>query len=200
LVLNPVIARDTARTVGLFVGRPVERIDADGRAFRTALPRAPAAGPVLATALGLVGDAVANTRVHGGPERALCVYPARHYAAWRAEGGERFSTAPAFGENLCVDGLDEDSVCVDDIYAVGGARVQVAAPRAPCTKVARFHAWPGLYARMRDEARCGFYLRVLTPGWLAVGDTWTLEARTRPEETIRRAHEVAFASELNKRV
>jgi MOSC domain-containing protein YiiM len=46
---------------------------------------------------------------------------------------------------------------------------------------------------MRDEARCGFYLRVLTPGWLAVGDAWTLESRTRPTETVRRAHEAAFA-------
>ena len=184
---------EAPRTVGVFVGRPVECVDVEGRRFRSALPRRPASGPVLATERGFVGDAVANTRVHGGPERALCVYPARHYAAWRLEGGERFAEAPAFGENLCVDGLDEDTVCVDDIFAVGGARVQVAAARAPCSKVARFHGWPGLFERMRDESRCGFYLRVLTPGWLAVGDAWTLESRTRPTETVRRAHEAAFA-------
>ena len=128
------------RTVGVFVGRPVACVDAAGVTFRSALPRQSVAGPALATALGFVGDAVANTRVHGGPERALCVYPARHYAAWRVEGGPRFAEMPAFGENLCVDGLDEDTVCVDDIYDVGGARVQVAAPRAPCAKVARFLA------------------------------------------------------------
>jgi len=51
----------------------------------SAFVKEPVMTPVEVTALGLVGDAQADLRVHGGPEKAVYGYPTALYAAWRAE-------------------------------------------------------------------------------------------------------------------
>ena len=38
------------------------------------------------TLAGITGNAVAHTRVHGGPDRALCLYPEEHILALQNEG------------------------------------------------------------------------------------------------------------------
>lgn len=39
-------------------------------------------GPLPLGQLGLEGDEQAEKRFHGGPDRALCHYPAEHYQFW----------------------------------------------------------------------------------------------------------------------
>jgi MOSC domain-containing protein YiiM len=175
-------------TRGVFVGAPRTLVDAEGQEFRSAIARAPAAGPVLATRLGLVGDAVANTRVHGGPDMALCVYPASHYDRWRSESSFRFQGAPAFGENLLLEGATEAELCIGDVFEVGAAQLEITKPREPCSKLARFNHWPELPELVRREGRCGFYVRVRVEGWLSAGQPWRRMARPHPEWSVRRAH------------
>jgi MOSC domain-containing protein YiiM len=62
------------------------------------------------------------TRVHhGGPERALLMYSA-DLTTPPLEGrmGAQGRGAGAFGENLTVSGLNEDTACIGDIFRVGG--------------------------------------------------------------------------------
>ncbi|HNM79027.1 MAG TPA: MOSC domain-containing protein [Tepidiformaceae bacterium] len=63
--------------------------------------------PVLEAAvgeLGLAGDAVANPDIHGGPERAVCLYSLELIEALAAEG---HPIAPGTaGENVTIRGLD----------------------------------------------------------------------------------------------
>ena len=40
-------------------------------------------GELMLTELGLAGDEQAETKIHGGPDRALCHYPREHYLHWR---------------------------------------------------------------------------------------------------------------------
>ena len=40
-------------------------------------------GELMLTELGLTGDEQAETKSHGGPDRALCHYPREHYQHWR---------------------------------------------------------------------------------------------------------------------
>ncbi|MFN2109684.1 MAG: MOSC domain-containing protein, partial [Anaerolineae bacterium] len=56
------------------------------------------------TELGLVGDTHNNTKVHGGPTRALCLYSLERILALQAEGHPIF--AGSTGENLTLAGLD----------------------------------------------------------------------------------------------
>jgi MOSC domain-containing protein YiiM len=54
----------------------------------------------------LVGDVQRHTKVHGGPERALCLYSLEKILALQQEGHPIFPGA--IGENLTLTGLDWD--------------------------------------------------------------------------------------------
>ena len=94
----------------------------------SAIDKQSVSGPVAVGAESLAGDEQGDRRVHGGPDKAVHVYPWAHYAIWRSELGDRpLLAAPgAFGENLSVDGLDEQSVCL----ATNGRSAAHASPSA----------------------------------------------------------------------
>lgn len=94
--------------------------------YRTAYAKQSRTGPVAVHPLGLEGDEVANTRVHGGPEKAIYAYSAENYALWAADHprhAERLVPG-GFGENLLIAGLDESSVCIGDRWRVGSALLE----------------------------------------------------------------------------
>ncbi|HEX8904255.1 MAG TPA: MOSC domain-containing protein, partial [Longimicrobiaceae bacterium] len=95
-------------------------------------------------------------------------------------------------ENFTVEGLDEATVCIGDVYAVGEARVQVSQPRIPCWKIARRWGIRDLSARVQRTRRTGWYLRVLDEGEVAPGDAITLLERPHPEWTIARANAAIY--------
>ena len=156
------------------------------RPFRSAIWKVPAEGPVHAGAEGLVGDAVANRKYHGGPDQALLAYSADHYSRWREEWGAPLAFG-AFGENLTVEGIDEETVCIGDVWATGGATLQVTAMREPCQTLARRHGRRGLEKMVWETGRSGWYLRVVEEGAVEAGLPITLLERPHPEWTVRRA-------------
>jgi MOSC domain-containing protein YiiM len=166
--------------------------DAMERAFTSAIWKEPVAGPIWAGVLGLGGDSVANTKVHGGPEQAILMYADSHYGSWRAEWGRPVG-AGAFGENLTVAGLDEDTVCIGDVLEIGEARLQVSQPRQPCATLARRHQVRDMIAQVHRNGRSGWYLRVLQEGYLAAGQPIVLAERAHPEWTVRRAAQVGLS-------
>jgi MOSC domain-containing protein YiiM len=181
------IQTGTPRTVGTpHAEDPLER------AFTSAIWKSPVTGPVFAGVLGLVGDAVANTNVHGGVDQALLMYPASHYRLWEAELGRPMSPG-AFGENLAVRGLDEDSACIGDVLAIGTVRLQVSQPRQPCATLARRHQVRDMIAIVRRNGRSGWYLRVLTEGTLEAGQSIEVADRPNPAWPVRRAASVMHA-------
>ena len=75
---------------------------------------------------GLNGDGQADARVHGGVDRAVCVYSGEHYSPWRETLQLPQLPFGAFGENFTTTGLLESEVCIGDIYSIGDALVQVS--------------------------------------------------------------------------
>lgn len=136
-------------------------------------------GPLAIGPLGLEGDAQADRRVHGGPEKAVHLYPSDHYGKLAAAFPEAASTLVpgSLGENLAVAGTDEAQVCVGDIYVFGSARLQVSQPRSPCWKIDSRHGADGIAAHIAEHGLTGWYFRVLTPGSARVGDALQPEAR-----------------------
>ena len=120
------------------------------REFTSAIWKSCVAGPIHAGTLGLVGDAVFDTRHHGGPDQAVLMYSAAHYRLWEQELGRTVQPGD-FGENLTVEGLDEDTVCIGDVYQVGPVRLEVSHPRQPCSTLARRHQLPDLIAIVRAD-------------------------------------------------
>ncbi len=141
------------------------------------------AGPVIAGALGLAGDEQADLSVHGGPEKAVYAYAAAHYAGWAAafpDLAPRFA-AGCMGENLTVEGMAEDDLCVGDIHAIGGALLQVCQPRQPCFKLALALGEPRLAKHMVRTGHAGWYYRVVQEGAIAPGDAVTRAERPNPD-------------------
>lgn len=115
------------------------------------------------------GDGQGDRENHGGPDKAVCVYPLDHYAHW-----EEALSCPlppgAFGENLTVLGAVETAVRVGDVFRVGGAVVQVSQPRVPCWKIGAKNGYGRLAAEATRVGYTGFYLRVLSEGLVGAGD------------------------------
>lgn len=152
----------------------------------------PVDGPVSVGRLGLEGDEQADLSVHGGPDKAVYGYAAGHYPRWAAENphlAERL-TPGAFGENLTIDGLIEDDLCVGDIHAIGTARLQVCQPRQPCFKFALRLDDPRAPKAMVRSGRAGWYYRVLGEGSLQAGDVVELAERPHPELAFPRLVEI----------
>jgi len=150
------------------------------------------AGRVSVRALGLKGDAQADLRVHGGPEKAVYGYAAGAYPLWQADFPE---LAPLFvpggvGENLTIAGVDEAGLHIGDIMRIGSAVLQITQPRQPCFKFAlRFHA-PKLPKAMTRNGRSGWYYRVLDEGAVEAGDAVTLIERPNPAWPVARFNAV----------
>jgi MOSC domain-containing protein YiiM len=186
------------RVISLRVGRPTfhpipvgslddEDTGGEPRVFRSAIAKHEVTGPVLLSTLGLTGDQVEDTRVHGGPEQALLAYAASHYPRWRAEWGRHDVGPGGFGENLTVEGADETTVSIGDRWAIGGALLEVTKPRSPCNRLAWYQGREDLIQRVRVTGRSGWYLRVLTPGMIEAGAEIRVVERRCLEMTVRRA-------------
>lgn len=186
---------NTARLVSVHVGLPRE-LGAEGaphpmdRPWSTGIFKTPVGGPVWLGRTNLAGDGQADLEHHGGPDKAVCVYPARHYPYWRLDLGIPDLPYAAFGENFTVSFLAEPDVCIGDIYQVGTTRVQVSQPRQPCWKLARRWRVADLAARVQETGYTGWYFRVREEGWVEAGQPLALLERPHPEWTIARANEV----------
>jgi MOSC domain-containing protein YiiM len=151
----------------LNVGLPKKEIF-DGKPITTGICKKPVSGQVTLRALGFDGDGVADTKNHGGPDKAICVYSLDHYPFWEKTLGVRLPAA-AFGENLSVSNLKEDDVCIGDIFLLGTATVQISQPRQPCTTLAARYGRNDLVKLVINSGFSGFYFRVLQEGEVRVG-------------------------------
>ncbi len=185
----PITATQTETPIGrvraVFTGRAVPYTRPGSF---SAIDKQPMAGAVEVHAEGLTGDEQGDRRVHGGPDKAVHVYPWAHYAVWQAELGELplLQAPPAFGENLSVDGLDESNVCLGDEWRIGNASFSISQGRQPCWKLNDRFGVPDMARRVQDSGRSGWYLRVHVPGILSAGDEVRLLARPHPGWPLKR--------------
>lgn len=120
--------------------------------------------------LNLDGDRQADLSVHGGPNKAVYVYPSEHYPFWRKELPGMELPWGALGENLTTSGLLESAVCIGDRFAIGTAEVVVTQPRLPCFKLNLKFNRDDMVKRFLASRFTGFYLRVLREGEVGAGD------------------------------
>jgi MOSC domain-containing protein YiiM len=149
-------------------------------------------GPVSVMPLGLIGDEQADLTVHGGSEKAVYAYSLSNYAIWRREYPQHSDVLVpgGFGENLCVEGLEEKEICAGDVHRIGSCRLQVCQPRQPCFKLALRFADKFMPKAMIRTGRAGWYYRVLEPGAISVGDAVHLDERPNPDFPFARLIEL----------
>ena len=157
------------KVVSVNVGRP-RGVEWRRDTVETAIYKAPVEGRVSVTRLNLEGDQQADLSVHGGPEKAVYVYPTEHYPYWRAELPGVPLPWGAFGENLSTEGLSEPRVQIGDRLRIGTAEFIVTQPRLPCFKLNVRFQRPDMVKRFLRSSRTGFYLAVLQEGDVGAGD------------------------------
>ncbi len=148
---------------------------------------------------GLRGDHYSDHTNHGGADRALLHYCARHYVDWQRElpqAAQQFHP-PGFGENISSSIMDEDSVRIGDCYRLGTARVQVAQPRSPCWKLNDRFGIADMAQRVQDSVRCGWLYRVLEPGNVRPGDAIELLERPHPGMTVATLMRAIYAAGID---
>jgi ferredoxin-NADP reductase/MOSC domain-containing protein YiiM len=158
-----------ARLLSVNVGLPRD-VEWRGRTVHTSVWKTPASGPRMVRRLNIEGDGQGDLAGHGGEQRAVLVYQIASYRFWEKELGRGDLTFGQFGENLTVEGLPDDEVCISDRYRIGGAIFEVTQPRVTCYRVGIRMDEPRMAALLVSSGRPGFYMRVLQEGEVSAGD------------------------------
>ena len=170
-----------ASIVSVNVGLPKQVAVRRGRPMMSAIMKSPVAGPVRVAGVNLDGDAQADRRVHGGPDKAVYAYAVEDTAWWAAELGRDLAPG-CFGENLTLDGVDVSGALIGERWRAGGVELEVCQPRLPCSKLGIAFGDGKMVKRFGLASRPGAYLRIVTEGSLAAGDP--VEVLSRPEHDV----------------
>jgi MOSC domain-containing protein YiiM len=167
-----------------------DAIEPHDKPWTTGFFKTPVEGPAFAGTTNLAGDGQADLKNHGGIDKAVLAYSGDHYPKWQDELRMPDMPYGAFGENLTIAGLSEQSVCIGDVFRVGTATFEVSQPRQPCWKLARRWRMHELVRLVVHNGRSGWYLRVLEEGWIEAQMEVTLIGRPNPAWSIARANEI----------
>jgi len=161
------------RVVGTLVSTNVglpRNVSWQGKTVFTGVFKSAVDGPCRARRLNLDGDGQGDLAGHGGEQRAVLVYQLDSYRHWERELGRHDFAYGQFGENLTIDGLGDDEVCIGDRYQIGTALFEVTQPRVTCYRVGIRMRDAQIPALLVSHRRPGFYMRVLDEGEVQAGD------------------------------
>jgi MOSC domain-containing protein YiiM len=172
--------------VTLFIGQ-VQALPISGRP--TAMYKKAVEVPIELSTEGFVGDEQADRRVHGGPEKAVHLYPSTHYAKLAAQFPD---VAPllvpgSMGENIATADLDEHNVRLGDVWQLGSALIQVCQPRNPCWKIDERFGADGMAVFIDQHLLTGWYWRVLQTGQVNPTDALALHKAASHSTTLYQA-------------
>lgn len=176
-----------ARILSIQVGKP--RVFSSGgaaEAWTSGIFKERVGGPIHLGRENLWGDGQADLAHHGGPDRAVLIFSQSNYPVWEAFLGKPL-VGGSFGENLTVEPIDEDEICIGDIWEADEVVLEVSQPRLPCYKLSRRLDAEGFHLELIETRAAGWYCRTLHEGDVEAGQTLRLLARPHPDWTIRRA-------------
>jgi ferredoxin-NADP reductase/MOSC domain-containing protein YiiM len=151
------------------VGKP-RNVAWEGKTVYTGVWKHAVPGPAMVRRLNIDGDGQGDLNGHGGEQRAVLVYQIQSYRHWEQHFGRDDFSYGQFGENLTVDGLPDDEVCIGDRYRIGAAEFEVTQPRVTCYRVGLRLGVPDMPALLVSHHRPGYYMRVITEGHIQAGD------------------------------
>lgn len=154
------------KLIGICLGRP-EKLP--GKTYKTGIYKTPVNASVMLDRLGLVGDAVCNTKHHGGEDQAILIEGSLTLDWWSDQLGHAVDPG-TFGENLVIQGLDNRDVAAGDRFHMGSVVLEASCARSPCNTLAVRMGDPTFVKTYTKAARPGIYCRVIQSGMIAQGD------------------------------
>ena len=172
--------------VSFFIGQ-VQALPVSGRP--TAMYKTQVQGPIELGVEGFAGDQYADLRVHGGPEKAVHLYPSTHYVKLAAQFADAASllVPGSMGENIATSELDEHDVHLGDVWQLGSALIQVCQPRNPCWKIDERFGCDGMALFIDQHLLTGWYWRVLQTGMVNTSDSLVLHEAASQAPTLHQA-------------
>ena len=134
------------------------------------VPKRPVLEAVIAKT-GVAGDRQRNLNVHGGPDRAVCLYSQDLIERLQDEG--HLIEAGSSGENLTLAGLEWEKLKPGDRLQIGPeVQIEIMSYTTPCEKNAQWFRGKD-YTRVSQKLNPGWsrlYARVLVEGLVRPGD------------------------------
>ena len=165
--------------------------------WTTGFFKTPVASEIFVGRTNLIGDGQADLKHHGGIDKAVLAYSADHYPHWRQQLSMPDLPHGAFGENLTISGMSEQTVCIGDTFSIGPVVFEVSQPRQPCWKLARRWRRNELVPLVINNGRTGWYLRVMEEGVIAPGMPVQRLSCVNPDWPIARANTILHHQKKN---
>ncbi|MCK5111253.1 MAG: MOSC domain-containing protein [Arcobacteraceae bacterium] len=139
---------------------------------------------------GIQGDEVSDTVNHGGEHKAIFANSLLNYPKWEEYLGVDNLIFGALAENLTLDKIAEEDVCIGDIHKIGTTTLEVSQPREPCWKISKKHNNKTFTKHIYDTGRTGWYYRVLEEGQMKKDDKVEFLRRIDNPINILKANEI----------
>jgi MOSC domain-containing protein YiiM len=132
------------------------------------------------TKIGIDGDRQRNLKVHGGPDRAICLYSQDLIERLQDEGHS--IEAGSSGENLTFAGLEWEKLNPGDRLQIGPeVQIEITSYTTPCDKNAQWFRGRD-YKRVSQKVNPGWsrlYAKVLCGGEVRPGDAVEILEKSR---------------------
>lgn len=171
------------KVVSVNVGLPRE-FEFNGRPARSAIWKTPVPGRIKAAGVNLAGDAQADRKAHGGPDKALYAYAVEDLRWWERELGQSLVHGQ-LGENLTTAGMAVNDALIGERWRVGTVVLEISEPRVPCWRLGVRMDDPKFPRRFTEALRPGAYLRIVVEGEVGAGDDIEILEKPDHDLTVR---------------
>jgi len=170
----------------------------NGKEETTGIYKKPTDKPIYLTKNDIIGDEVSDRLHHGGYYKACYIFSSEQYPYWKNLYPNLEWSWGMFGENLTVQGFNEQEVFLGDIYKVGEALVQVSQYREPCYKFGHKFGTQKILKQFIQHGFGGTYLSILEEGYVNVNDEFTLVERPKISLTVAALFQLVHAKEKDQ--
>lgn len=168
-----------------------------GREIQTGIYKEPVEESLLLQKEAVANDTVIDRKHHGGEFKACYLFSADYYEEWKGLYPDLNWDWGMFGENLTVEGLDENKLCIGDIFKIGTALVQITEPRQPCHKLGIKFGDHKVIKEFIAYGHPGTYVRIITEGRVKKGDTLELKRKSKSTLSVQQYNQLVNQKEKN---
>lgn len=169
-----------------------------GKTVQTGIFKKPVTHPIILGKFDVEGDAVIDRRYHGGEFKACYLYSADHYEFWKNKYPDLEWEYGMFGENITVEGLNEEEIQIGDIFYLGDCRVRVTQPRQPCFKLGLRFGSQTIVKAFSQAPFPGVYVSVIEEGAVKIGDNFSLSERLHDTIGLLDVYELIYTKTPNQ--
>jgi MOSC domain-containing protein YiiM len=173
-------------------------VEWNGKNEQTGIFKYPTEAPLYLSKNDVKGDTVIDRVHHAGINKACYLFSADYYPYWKNLYPKLKWDWGMFGENLTVQGLDEDEIRIGNVYRLGSALVQVSQPREPCYKLGIRFGTQEILRQFIAHNHPGTYVKILEEGTVTAGDSLVLVKESENTLTVKNFYELLFTRQKDK--